>query len=1076
MRRVFVHLRVRSDYSLLKAVTKPRKIVDLAKAAGMPAVAITDIDTLAGVLEFADYAKASGIQPIVGIDLSISHNHINSRVLLIAKNERGYRNIIKLSGIISLRRVTLEEIFTFGEGLIFLLGGLFIDSVSRSPTDAEALVAAIKRVFGRDLFIEIQRLGNSSGEKQLIQLGYEHNIPFVATNEVLFPDKDFREAHDVLTCVGDLTYISEVDRKHYSPDSYFKSTEEMFTLFSDLEEAVDNTVLIARRCSFIPEARSPILPKFECEGSEGDELRQLSYSGLQKRVGTDVPEHYSDRLEYELSVIIKMNYAGYFLIVADFIRWSKTNGIAVGPGRGSGVGSIVAWSLGITGLDPIKFGLFFERFLNPVRVSMPDFDVDFCQEKRHLVIEYVRKKYGHVAQIVTFGTLQPRAALRDVGRVLQLPYGRVDKICKMIPHNPANPISLKEAIDLDKDLQKESRDDPSITKLLDLSLKLEGTLRHASTHAAGIVISDTPVEEYLPIYYDAESDIPITQYSMKYVEKAGLIKFDFLGLKTLTAINQACSLIRLQYPDFDIESIPLDDKRTYDLLSAGRAIGVFQLDNAYMCETLKRLHPDCLEDIIALISLNRPGPMANIPTYVARKNGKESVVYPHPLLESTLKETFGVVIYQEQVMEMARLLAGYTLAEADILRRVMGKKIRSEMTEQTEKFIEGAKQNNIEANKAREIFEMVEKFAGYGFNKSHAAAYALISYQTAFLKANFPLEFTTAAFNLELHHTDKLAILVQDAKNCGIKILLPDVNKSKVFFSIEGDAIRYSLAALKNVGESAAVAVQERSPFRTIEEFKQCLDGKIVHRKAVESLIKSGSLDAFSESRSELYSCMRELMMRGSDGGQMSLFEVEVVKSDRAVEAWNFFQRTQHEFESLGLFLDNHPIRPYQKFLRLSPNQTAGVITALKIRSRGERKFAVLHVSTLEDIYTVAFYESEVIDLKRELFSVGVQVVLTLTKSENGYVCTHLLGLHDFIWNSFHGRFAFLVHNKSQVDALKNILKRGGKYEVTIVVRDGSKYRRIILGGDFDFSLEELALIKGVEILKYRASQENILS
>ncbi|QHD64972.1 DNA polymerase III subunit alpha [Neorickettsia findlayensis] len=1067
-RQTFVHLRVRSDYSLLRAVTKPRKIVDLARAAGMPAVALTDIDTMAGALEFAEYAKSSGIQPIIGIDLSISHNRVDSRVLLIAKNEEGFHNMIKLSRVVSARRVALNEVFTYSKGLILLLGEFFLDAINSYSINAETLVSDLKQVFDKDLFIEIQRLGNQSAEEKLIQLGYECNIPFVATNDVLFPNRDFREAHDVLTCIGGLTYVSDINRVHYSPESYFKSAEEMFALFSDLKEALHNTVLIARRCSFMPEVRSPILPKFECERDENDELRRLSYAGLQRRMGDDIPQNYLDRLEYELGIIIDMNYSGYFLIVADFIRWSKANDIVVGPGRGSGVGSIVAWCLGITGLDPLKFALFFERFLNPVRVSMPDFDVDFCQERRHLVIEYVRKKYGHVAQIMTFGTLQPRAALRDVGRVLQLPYGRVDRICKMIPNNPANPISLQEAINLDKDLQKESENDESIAKLLDLALKLEGTLRHASTHAAGIVISDTPIENYLPIYHDKESDIPVTQYSMKYVEKAGLIKFDFLGLKTLTVINQACSLVRLKDPNFDMDSIPLNDKRTYELLSAGNAIGVFQLDNAYMCETLKRLHPDCFEDIIALISLNRPGPMANIPTYIARKHGKETVKYPHPLLESSLKETFGVVIYQEQVMEMVRLLAGYTLAEADILRRVMGKKIRAEMSEQTEKFVEGAKRNGIDAEKAREIFEMVEKFAGYGFNKSHAAAYALISYQTAFLKANFPIEFTTAALNLELHHTDKLAILIQDAKNCGITILPPDINKSKIFFSIEGNAIRYSLAALKNVGEAAASAIEKRSPFKTIAELQRCLDGKIVHRKAVESLIKSGSLDVLSPERSRLYSCMNELVGKEDNSAQIALFDISVVKPEKVFAPWNFFEKTQCEFDALGFFLYDHPLSPYQRFLKLSPNQIAGVITELRIRSRGNRKFAVMHVSTVSDIYTVVFYESEVIDSRRELFVVGVKVVLTLLKSDNGYVCSNLAELHEFIFADYKRRFAILVNRKEQVTALKDALRRGGKCEVIVVVRSDSQYTRIILGHDFDLAIEKLALIEGVEILKHR--------
>jgi DNA polymerase-3 subunit alpha len=1066
MKKTFIHLKSSSDYSLLKSVNKLNILVDLAVKNNMPALAITDYNNLHGALEFSEYARSQGIQPIIGLNLTVIYQSIKSDIVLIAKNYDGYKNLIFLSGLISEREINIDDVFEANTGLIALSGNLLLEAIKNKSIDVKNFLSKLKNNFQDNFFIEVQRIDtNSVTENIILDLAYQEDIPIVATNEILFPDKNFIESHDILTCIAHGAYISSQDRKKSSPECYFKSTEEMNNLFHDLEEAIDNTTLIAKKCNFMPEVSNPVLPKFPCNTTEDDELRQKSYEGLKNRLGGTINQEYLDRLKYELGVIITMKYSGYFLIVSDFINWSKDNNIPVGPGRGSGVGSIVAWSLGITGLDPIKFGLLFERFLNPVRVSMPDFDIDFCQEKRNLVIDYIRKKYGHVAQIVTFGSLQPRAALRDVGRVLQLSYFRVDKICKMIPNNPANPITLKEAIAIDKGLQNERDNDPSIEKLLDISLKLEGTLRHASIHAAGIVISDKPITDYVPVYYDENSDLPITQFSMKYVEKAGLIKFDFLGLKTLTMINHACELIRKKHKSFDIDKLELNDKKTYNLLSSGRSIGVFQLENAFMCESLKKLKPDSIGDIIALISLNRPGPMANIPTYIARKHGKEKIQYPHRLLEKALAETFGVVIYQEQVMEIAKLLAGYTLAEADILRRAMGKKIRSEMKLQKQKFVQGAIKNNIDTDKAEEIFDMVEKFAGYGFNKSHGAAYAVISYQTAFLKANFPLEFFTALLNIEIHNTDKLSLIVQEAKNCGINILPPDVNQSASQFKIENENIRYALSALKNVGESAGNYIENCNEFKNLEDFTMRIDTKIINKRALEGLIKSGSLDTLHQNRAALFESVENILnYKKSD--QIALFNTETnffIKDN--IEEWDFFIKTQNEFESIGLFLVNHPLNIYTDVIKFPPSKIAGIITHIRIRSRGERKFAIMQVTTTKDIYTVIFYETKIIEEKTSLFAIGSNVVLDTIKSDNGIIGQNIEDLEKFIIKSFQNKITIIINDESQILLLKKILKNGGNFEVIMALKSESDYTKISLGNNFSFSLKELLLIQNIKIV-----------
>ena len=806
-------------------------LVALAKSNKMPAVAICDSGNLFGALEFSSSCKKSGIQPIIACEALIdleekkahNHSHLDTKnslkkIVLIAKSDQGYLNLMALiSDSFTGKKNSLPEHITFDElkekssGLIVLSGGFegFLSQflVANQDKKAEEIALKFSQLFKGDFYIEISRHQNpleDKIEKRLIELAHKTNVGLVATNDNYFSEPEMFEAQDILSCIGTGRYFTETNRKKLTPEHYFKSQEEMEELFSDLPEAIENTVNIAKKCHIMAFERTPTLPKFPTKDdlSEAQQLSIEAKEGLIERLKTkfeleettlenqtQIIKEYNERLDYELKIINQMNFSGYFLIVSDFIIWSKKNHIPVGPGRGSGAGSIVAWSLQITDLDPIRFGLLFERFLNPERVSMPDFDIDFCQARRDEVISYVQKKYGKemVAQIITFGKLQAKAVLKDVGRVLQMPYNQVDRICKLIPFNAIEAVTLAKAIEMDKDLQNAIEQDHQIQKLVSIALKLEGLNRHASTHAAGVVIGDKPLKEICALYLDDKSgSMPAVGYSMKYAEAAGLVKFDFLGLKTLTVISETVKLAnQIRGLNLNIDKIKLDDKLTFEMLADGDSIGVFQIESSGMRSMLRQMQADKLEDIIALISLYRPGPMENIPTYIRRKLGQEEIAYPHPLLEATLKETYGVIVYQEQVMEIARVLAGYSLGAADILRRAMGKKIKSEMDLQREIFVQGAVKNGVNEKQAGEIFDLVDKFAGYGFNKSHAAAYALISYQTAYLKANFPVEFLTASINLEIDNSDKINIFLQVAKDHKIKILPPDINKSEAMFGVE---------------------------------------------------------------------------------------------------------------------------------------------------------------------------------------------------------------------------------------------------------------------------------------------------
>ncbi|ADM09856.1 DNA polymerase III, alpha subunit [Parvularcula bermudensis HTCC2503] len=967
MAKTFVHLHLHSSYSLAEGAIPVSKALQLAKGHQMPALAVTDTNNLFGALEVAEILSAEGVQPIPGIELKVATESAEpvrdeagnlASIVLLAQNAVGFERLMALSSEAFLTPlegettgVPLSAVLQRTEGLICLSGGALgpIDRLLAEGrcSEALALLDRMAAAFPQRFYVELQRhphhdrtdqQGRYPEERALVEAAYARSLPIVATNNVYFPSPADHAAHDALLCIAGGRYLSEVDRRLVSEDHYFKSAEEMSGLFKDLPEAIETTVEVAQRCAFRPRTHQPILPSFAGDlAGEVAELRRQAEEGLAARLA-DIPaaaphQDYYDRLERELGIIEKMGFPGYFLIVADFIQWAKSAGIPVGPGRGSGAGSLVAYALTITDLDPLRFHLLFERFLNPERVSMPDFDIDFCQDRRDEVIAYVRDRYGadRVAQIITFGKLQARAVLRDVGRVLQMPFGQVDRLCKMVPNNPANPVTLKEAVDGEPRFREERERDPMVGTLIDTALRLEGLYRHASTHAAGVVIGDRPLTELVPLYRDSRSDMPATQYNMKWVEPAGLVKFDFLGLKTLTVIQRALDFLKADGTDLDISAIPLDDPATYDMLGRGAAIGVFQLESAGMRATLKGLQADCLEDIIALVSLYRPGPMDNIPTYIERKAGREPPDYLHPLLEDVLKETYGVIIYQEQVMQIAQILAGYSLGEADLLRRAMGKKKKEEMDKQKIRFVDGAAEKGVSAAKAEGIFELVAKFAGYGFNKSHAAAYAWVSYQTAYLKANHPAAFLAASMSLDQSLTDKLSVFVAEAKRCGVVVEPPCVNESQADFAVSGETLRYALGALKNVGaEGMQVLTTERArggPFRDLYDLAERVDLRKVGKRSLEQLARAGAFDALGVDRASAMAAADFLLRysaaaaeeRGS--AQAGLFGGMAEGESLARPAlpqcppWPNVERLEQERTALGFYMSGHPLDDFDSLL-----------------------------------------------------------------------------------------------------------------------------------------------------------------
>jgi DNA polymerase-3 subunit alpha len=1048
----FVHLHVHSNYSLLEGAIPLARLADLAKADKQAALALTDTDNMFGVLEFSEKLSSAGVQPIVGCALAVDfgdtdHGARNGntpapreRIVLLAAREASYRSLMRLSSRAFLDtpsneppRLKLEWLEGETDGIIALTGGPGgpLDSAIAAGQSnlATTRLDALHRLFGDRLYVELQRHGTANErmtEPVLIDLAYDKDIPLVATNEPYFASAADCEAHDALICIAEGRLLAETHRRQLTAEHRFKSRAEMGELFADLPEALANTVEIAERCAFRPHTHQPILPRFSVgEGGsavdEATELRKQAEAGLARRLASAelAPGHseqdYRERLDFELGVIARMKYPGYFLIVADFIQWAKAQGIPVGPGRGSGAGSLVAYSLTITDLDPIRFGLLFERFLNPERVSMPDFDIDFCQDQRDKVIEYVQQRYGRdrVAQIITFGTLQARGVLRDVGRVLQMPYGQVDKLCKLVPQNPAAPVTLARAIEDEPKLQAEAENDPVVKRAFAIARKLEGLTRHASTHAAGIVIGDRALSELVPLYRDPKSDMPVTQFTMKWVEQAGLVKFDFLGLKTLTVLDRAVKLVRRRAIDIDLLKIPLDDAQTFEMLARGDTVGVFQVESQGMRRALIDMRPDRFEDIIALVALYRPGPMANIPTYCARKLGLEPVEYLHPKLEPILEATYGIITYQEQVQQIARDLAGYSLAEADILRRAMGKKIKKEMDAQRGRFLAGATERGVDQAIADTIFDACAKFAEYGFNKSHSAPYALLTYQTAYMKANFPVEFLAASMTLDMGNTDKLAEFRAEAERLGIKVDPPSINRSHVAFEVEGSTIIYALAALKGVGKQAVeaiIAARASAKFADLADFADRINPRAVNKRVLESLAQAGAFDEFEANRARVFPAVDAVLARAQRAhdsatiGQNELFggsgAREAVVLPQA-EPWLPAERLRREYEAVGFFLSGHPLDDYAAVLKklrvqswadfsraVKAGATAGrvagtVVARTERRTRTGSKMGILGLSDATGHYEAVIF-SEGLAEYRDLLEPGTAVLLFLSAEVQG--------------------------------------------------------------------------------------------
>jgi DNA polymerase-3 subunit alpha len=1169
----FVHLKVHSAYSLLEGALQIPKIAKLAIASGMPAVGLTDSNNMFGALEFSDKLAEAGLQPIVGCTLQTDMResgggspHVRpganepptrlaGAVAAFARSELGYANLMKLASACHLKpgdteppHVKIDDLADLSRDLIVLTGGPDgpVDGALRAgqPDLARNRLEKLHATFNGSLFVEIQRHGlehETATEPQLLELAYDLGVPIVATNECYFATPDDYEAHDALICIADGTYVTEEKRRRYTREHYFKSPEEMAELFADLPEALASTIEIAKRCTFRPTGRKPILPRFVAAPAgaseaerlklEAAELRREAEAGLKARLATEplapgfTAADYEERLTFEVDVIARMKYPGYFLIVADFIKWAKSNGIPVGPGRGSGAGSVVAWALTITDLDPLRFGLLFERFLNPERVSMPDFDIDFCQDRRDEVIRYVQEKYGadRVAQIITHGKLQARAVLRDVGRVLQMPYGQVDRLAKLVPNNPTNPVTLAQAIDSEPKLQEARDSEPVVARLLEIAQKLEGLYRHASTHAAGMVIGDRPLDELVPLYRDPKSSFPITQFNWKLVEAAGLVKFDFLGLKTLTVLKKAVDLVkRGRGIDIDLAKVPLDDKKSYEMLARADTVGVFQLEGTGMRDSLKRLKPDRFEDIIAMVALYRPGPMDNIPTYINRKHGEEPTDYLHPMLEPILKETYGVIIYQEQVMQIAQVLAGFSLGEADLLRRAMGKKDKREMAKQKNRFVEGAIRNGVKKPDAEYIFELVDKFAGYGFNKSHAAAYAVVSYHTAYLKANFREEFLAASMTLDMGNTDKLAMYTAEAKKSGIAILPPSINASEVDFLAvappsprsrgegrgEGQqpapeqaergsgAIRYSLAALKNIGaqavESLVAERAARGPFKDLADFAGRLNTKTLNKRALETLAAAGAFDAFEPNRALVHGNVEALLAFASrqaaneaqgtsdlfGGGAAQRAQLDL----RPMKPWTPMERLQREFEAVGFFLSGHPLDAYAailpklgvaSFADLDAQAERGVVagrlggivvSVRERRSQKGNKFAFALFSEPTGQFEAVIF-SETLAAARPLLEPGTAVIVTVEGERDGDTlklrAQAIQSLDEAAGGVQRGLKIVLDRRaiegrsgRSALEELKGLLRTGGKGTLCLSVPldDRGREVEIAMPGRFDIS------------------------
>jgi len=1128
----FTNFKVHTQYSICEGAIKIPELAEYCKTNKVPALGLSDSYNLCGALEFSQEISKVGTQPIIGSQINFKFSDSIGKIPIFAKTESGFKNLIKLSSKSYLDvekndepHCSIEDLFQNKKDLIVLSGGinsLLSELIKKNRSkEVEIIISELKKNFPDLFYFEIQR-HNDKGEKNLeevfLSLSGKFKIPIIASREIYYINKDMHEAHDALLCIGEKTYVDEKNRKRFTDEHYLKNSEEMKKIYDDLPEALENNYLFPFRFSYKLKKSEPVLPsiKISNNSDESRELLEQSKKGLKNRLENfvlkknnssdklKIEKIYSERLIHEIKIINEMKYAGYFLIVSDYIKWAKKNNIPVGPGRGSGAGSLVAYSLDITDLDPIEFDLIFERFLNPERVSMPDFDIDFCEEKRDLVFKYLRSKYKNgVAHIITFGKLKARMALRDIGRVIGLPYGHVDKICKMIPFDPSRPLSLEESISREPRIKEEEKNNPKVKKLINLSLKLEGLNRNLATHAAGVVIAGEKLAEQVPLYRDKSSDLllPSTQFDMHSSENVGLVKFDILGLNTLTVIHKTVQMLKNKKINLDISKIPLDDPEIFKLLSTGETTGLFQLESSGVRLTLKQMKPNKFEDIIALVALYRPGPMNNIPAYNDCKNGIKKPDYIHESLEKILKPTYGIIIYQEQVMQIAQVLANFTPGEADILRKAMGKKKRKELEKQEEKFIKGAINNGIKKDIASFIFQKIKPFAEYGFNKSHAAAYALIAYQTAYLKHYHKEEFIAATMSTELSNTDKLREFVQELKRLNIEIVRPSINKCYADFKTEENKIYYALSGIKSVGyEAISNIVKEREKngtFKSLQDFIKRTNPKNINKLQLEGLVKAGAFDEICKNRSSLFNSIPKLIQvsksiwEEKNSMQNNLFQensdknIEIFNLEKTKE-WTTKEVLMNEFHSIGFYMSDHPLKVYEKYLRQSKvisfnefingNYNNAVVagTIMSIQEKKSIKgspFAIIKFSDLKDEFEL-FLFSDLLVQKRNQLKAANSFILTLQKdsSFNGSETRrinvkNIIDINDLI-NTSHEKVMIEIREKSDFSQLRDLLKESGKTKVKIKIGSMSKAYIFELKNPRKFNFKTFSSIKDKEFIK----------
>tara|TARA_B100001123_G_scaffold28432_1_gene30223 strand:- start:2329 stop:5739 length:3411 start_codon:yes stop_codon:yes gene_type:complete len=1103
LKKTFNHIKVHTQFSICEGAVKINELQDFCKKNKITSVAVSDTQNLSGALEFSELLSSVGTQPIIGTQLLFKFKNYFGLIPLIAKNIEGYKNIIELSSksylesnSLSEPHCLLDDLFKRNNGIIVLsgsikclIGNLFNKGLFE---DIDTILKSLSENFKDNFYIEIQRhddLNEKQFEKFNLNQSKKYDLPIIATNEIYYLDKSMHEAHDALMCIGQKTYINDVNRQKLSDNHYFKSTDEMFDLFKDLPEALENNYNLPFRCDFRPLPSKPILPNIFSQSKDTNEVLKketlkgledkfLNYFEIDKNDFINNKKYliYRERLDHEIKIISEMNYSGYFLIVSDYIKWAKKNNIPVGPGRGSGAGSLVAWCLSITDIDPIKFNLIFERFLNPDRISMPDFDIDFCEEKRDLVFKYLNTKYKNsVAHIITFGKLKARMVIRDVGRVLGLPYGFVDSICKMIPFDPSRPMKLQECINVEPRLQKLINEDKRVERLVELSLKLEGLNRNVATHAAGVVIADRKLTETVPLYKDMSADLllPSTQFDMYSAENAGLVKFDFLGLKTLTVIDRTQKIVNKTEPNFKIDKISYEDQNVFDLLSSGKTVGLFQLESSGMKDALINMKPNQLEDIIALVALYRPGPMSNIPIYNDCKHGKREPDYLHPKLIEILKPTYGVIIYQEQVMQIAQELSGFTAGEADILRRAMGKKKRAELEKQKQRFIEGAFKNSISKEIAAGIFLKIEPFAEYGFNKSHAAAYAVIAYQTAYLKTYYPHEFFAASMSMELSNQKKLSEFYEELKRLNINIIRPDINECFADFTSKDKNFLYALGAIKNVGhESISNVIKEREnngKFKNITDFIIRVNPKDVNKLQLEGLVKAGAFDKLNNNRQSLFNSIPNMILKSKNNyennlaNQINLFnEDNELNEDyiEKIEDWNIDTKLSKEFETLGSFISDHPLNQYKTLFNqyniisyemfnnnesmLSSNISCTVLKVQEKKTQKGNSYAIIKFSDLSGVFEL-FVFSDIFESNREILTEGNSVMITLMKNFSDENKTQkkinikkIVSLKDAI-NKPIEALKIKLKKIDDIYKIKSLRKEEAKTDISIEVKDDKK-------------------------------------